>query len=132
DQNVLNVIEQCLKELKSQKIDTVLISCGLDAHQDDKLGQGEGTGIALTDEFYKNILAKVQTYFPGASLSIFLEGGYNVKVIERTFENILNHLVKQRKLTEQQSVLPYSVFASEPAHQGESSDSHHNHRKNGR
>jgi len=110
DAKVIEVIEDCFKAIKSKNIDTVLISCGLDAHKDDPLGQGEGTGIALSDSFYSKMIAKVQEYFPNASLSIYLEGGYNVKVIERTFENILKYFENQKRLKSQSSVLPYSIF----------------------
>lgn len=118
DKEVMQVIESCLTELKSKNIDTVLVSCGVDAHKDDPLGQGSGKGIALSDDFYKNIIVKIQQYFPEATLSIFLEGGYNVNVIERTFKNILMNFENQKKLTSQASVVPVSMFSHKPTEEG--------------
>lgn len=83
-ERVMRYISEDLKTILStgEKIDAVLISCGFDGHQDDKLSSGANLG--LEDSFYTELVPKVSKILTQIEvIGAVLEGGYNVDTIRR-------------------------------------------------
>jgi acetoin utilization deacetylase AcuC-like enzyme len=90
--------------------DLVLVSAGYDAHVRDPLG-----GMALTDEAYRGMTARLERALPDRPIVFLLEGGYDLVGIEASVRATIEGLGSQSE----------SALATDPASAGASVDPRH-------
>ena len=80
-----NKFEEIYNQIKLNDYKLIIISNGLDAHENDSFSV-----MNLTTEFYKNVSIKLKEF--NIPLLYILEGGYNIEVLKEVSEEIIKVL----------------------------------------
>jgi acetoin utilization deacetylase AcuC-like enzyme len=78
--------EVIIPKLKDFEPEWIFVSCGFDAHSQDPLG-----GMKLENNSYKKFMDRLKIF--NKRVTLFLEGGYNKKVILESIEEIITSYI---------------------------------------